>query len=388
MKDHMLDSLIYTFYEEAAPVPNWIFDDPIFREIKFFKKGDRVQAVRDTESIEGRGVPGGSTGTITNMNVMGRYEYPYAFINIDKPYGSYHVSVPLNDFTLIEDKKMHMVKQGDKIVATRDTKSIFCRPIAKGEIGEFIKNSKGMNPGSGWIVANFGDRIGLVVHKYDFEPYIETVFKKDDTVECIRDTTSQVGNFVTKGTVGKVVNVFGSNNTNQGYMPVNLDVANVRFNGTLADGGSDILTLTLAHFKLVEEETVPMEKITCVIGRPGAHSHAGVASNRTDHEDMKFLQEALEISFQRAKSLVNQMASQVTASRQKLTVDLNYRQYARYAAMRRTPVSLGNYWISPTVSKFVECVPAPAPQPETIELRPGRRTVPCNLGEGGGGGHG
>lgn len=90
------------------------------------------------------------------------------------------------------------------------------------------------------------------------------------------------------------------------------------------------------------------------------------------HDQRKFLQTALEISHKRAQSLISQMQN----NDHSIVVDLNYRQFARYAALRVMQRNTeGAYrWEYPKVIDFVEDeVYVPPIQP--IELRPGLRAV-------------
>jgi hypothetical protein len=92
-------------------------------------------------------------------------------------------------------------------------------------------------------------------------------------------------------------------------------------------------------------------------------------------QDLFFLEKAFQISHKRAKALIDRLESQTRATSQTITVVLTHEQLGRYAAMRRCPVDLYNYWLAPNVREYEPEVEEDE-EPETIELRPGRRTVP------------
>lgn len=86
-----------------------------------------------------------------------------------------------------------------------------------------------------------------------------------------------------------------------------------------------------------------------------------------------FLQRAFEISNKRAHSLAQKLSGSFDNS---LIVDLNYRQLARYTALRVIQRNKQNdyAWGYPRIIDFVEAEEPPQAD-KPIELRPGLRTV-------------
>ena len=119
-----------------------------------------------------------------------------------------------------------------------------------------------------------------------------------------------------------------------------------------------------------------MEKITCHIGKRGPLS-TRTKIIRTTEDDARWLMRVLEISWKRALELINKLELCGFCCTQRIKVDLDYRQYARYAAARRCDQdgSLRDYWCSPTIYGYEVSEPEPE-EPQSLELRPGRRTRP------------
>lgn len=113
-----------------------------------------------------------------------------------------------------------------------------------------------------------------------------------------------------------------------------------------------------------------MEKIVANIG---LHAKE-VRTSISDLEAATFLQEAFEISYNRARALVNMIHNHREATGEKtMPMTLTYRQYARFSAFRYTKNKVKT-WVYPHVLSHEECE---EPQPRMpYELRPGKRRVP------------
>ena len=119
-----------------------------------------------------------------------------------------------------------------------------------------------------------------------------------------------------------------------------------------------------------------MEKIVVQIRRiaQGSPNFAEFA-NRTNRDDIHFLQEAFEISYKRAERLVRELGGASTHSHQ-IEVTLNYRQLGRYQAMRRRPVDLWRYWLAPNITHYESENEYQEEPRHPVELRPGIRQIP------------
>lgn len=112
-----------------------------------------------------------------------------------------------------------------------------------------------------------------------------------------------------------------------------------------------------------------MEKITVKIGVPG-----GTSVNREQVPDLaciKWLSRVLEISFNHAQTIVNRLRkSGKNCKSSYVTLDMNYRQLARYTVIRKTE-QLGEYWKYPHIEEFIE--DNQIPDCDVIEVRPSYR---------------
>ena len=116
-----------------------------------------------------------------------------------------------------------------------------------------------------------------------------------------------------------------------------------------------------------------MEKITVQIGCIGPGSSLAGDFSRSHQEDLNWLSEVLEISGKRASTLVTRLRNSNFSDgncSNRLTVDLDCRQLARYVARRQVD-DLNKYWKYPHVLEFVEHQENEESPP--IELRPGKR---------------